>query len=81
MAETLNLFSGLKFLLLFTARVIIDRESGRSRGFGFVTLEGPEAFSKALKLDGTVMVILLCGEKLFCSHCELCYPYLSVHCS
>ena len=54
------------FIVLFTARVITDRETGKSRGFGFVTFEDAEGFQKAMMLNGTVMV-LLCGEKLFFS--------------
>jgi len=52
---------------LFTVRVITDRETSRSRGFGFVTFENADAFAKALELNGQVMVILLCGEKLLFS--------------
>ena len=35
------------------ARVITDRETGRSRGFGFVTFADDEGAEKALSLDGT----------------------------
>ena len=34
------------------ARVILDRETGRSRGFGFVTYATDEGAEKALTLDG-----------------------------
>ena len=35
------------------ATVILDRETGRSRGFGFVTMETPEGSQKALQsLEG-----------------------------
>ena len=34
------------------AKVIVDRETGRSRGFGFVTYSTPEAAQDALALDG-----------------------------
>ena len=34
------------------ARVILDRETGRSRGFGFVTYANEEGAEKALALDG-----------------------------
>lgn len=35
------------------AKVITDRETGRSRGFGFVTFTNEEDADKALSLDGT----------------------------
>ena len=35
------------------ARVITDRETGRSRGFGFVTFADENDAQKALSLDGT----------------------------
>ena len=36
------------------AKVITDRDTGRSRGFGFVTLDSSEAAQKAIStLDGT----------------------------
>lgn len=34
------------------ARVILDRDTGRSRGFGFVTYATPESAEKALGLNG-----------------------------
>ena len=34
------------------AKVIADRETGRSRGFGFVTFEDESASQKAVELDG-----------------------------
>jgi RNA recognition motif-containing protein len=38
------------------AKVITDRDTGRSRGFGFVTLESNEAAAKAMQmLDGTMI--------------------------
>ena len=37
------------------AKVITDRETGRSRGFGFVTFANAEDAEKALTLDGTVL--------------------------
>ena len=35
------------------AKVINDRETGRSRGFGFVTFASSDALTKALSLNGT----------------------------
>lgn len=35
------------------SKVIFDRDTGRSRGFGFVTFATQESAEKALKLDGT----------------------------
>jgi len=35
------------------AKVVTDRQTGRSRGFGFVTFANEEDANKALALDGT----------------------------
>ena len=37
------------------AKVITDRMTGRSRGFGFVTFETAEAASEALAFDGQML--------------------------
>ncbi|MFW5488394.1 MAG: RNA recognition motif domain-containing protein [Desulfovibrio sp.] len=38
-----------------SAKVIYDRETGRSRGFGFVEMEGPGADDAISALDGSSM--------------------------
>lgn len=49
----------LKKFQFIAARVIYDRESGRSRGFGFVTFNGSEDASAAIQaLDGQVRWLL-----------------------
>jgi RNA recognition motif-containing protein len=46
-----NAFQG--FGDIVEAKVIHDRETGRSRGFGFVTFGNGDAVAKALSLNGT----------------------------
>jgi len=37
-----------------SSRIIIDRETGRSKGFGFVEMDSPDQATSAIqKLDGT----------------------------
>ncbi|MEK7096492.1 MAG: RNA-binding protein [Patescibacteria group bacterium] len=43
-----GLFSEIEGLKIVEAKVITDRESGRSRGFGFVTLETDEMAQTAI---------------------------------
>lgn len=40
---------------VISARIITDRESGRSRGFGFVEVEAEDAERAIAALNGTVM--------------------------
>uniref|UniRef100_A0A0A8YFE9 RRM domain-containing protein n=1 Tax=Arundo donax TaxID=35708 RepID=A0A0A8YFE9_ARUDO len=45
------------------ARVITDRDNGKSRGFGFVTFNNSEDAKNALSMDGQVskaILVLLC---------------------
>lgn len=43
--------------IFLAARVIVDRETGRSRGFGFITYATPEDASSAIQaLDGQVLL-------------------------
>lgn len=37
------------------AKVVTDRQTGRSKGFGFVTFSNEEEAKKAIELDGTDM--------------------------
>jgi RNA recognition motif-containing protein len=50
-AELKNMFA--EYGAVTSAKVIMDRETGRSRGFGFVEMGDDEAAQKAIKeLDG-----------------------------
>jgi RNA recognition motif-containing protein len=41
------------FGVVVEAKIITDRESGRSRGFGFVTMDAPASAAKAIEgMDG-----------------------------
>jgi len=46
-----------------SAKVIMDRDTGRSKGFGFVEMDNNEAGAQAIKaLDGTPMDIKTSGR-------------------
>lgn len=50
-ADLSNLFE--EYGTITTAKVIVDRESGRSKGYGFVEMEDEEAANKAIaELNG-----------------------------
>ena len=53
-------FSLTRYASICPARVIMDRESGRSRGFGFVTYTSSEEASAAITaMDGQVSSYLI----------------------
>ena len=48
------------------AKVVYDRESGRSRGFGFVTYNTADEVNSAIEsLNGVVSIIISCTSILF----------------
>ncbi len=49
--EVSKLFS--QYGEVISAKIIMDRETGRSRGFGFVEMEKPEADEAIRAIDGT----------------------------
>lgn len=51
---------------VISARVMMDRETGRSRGFGFVEMEAADARNALSSLDGTE----LGGRKLRINEAE-----------
>ena len=65
------------------ARVVYDRESGRSRGFGFVTYSSAEEVNSAVEyLNGIVSILSLLSLSLslrmsFCGQI-CCYIYVCV---
>jgi nucleolin len=65
-----NLFSEQGRVL--DAKVIYDRESGRSRGFGFVTYGSAEEVNKAISnLDGIVSFNIILFFLFVCIFCAL----------
>lgn len=59
----LEAFSQSQAGKVVSASVVMDRETGRSRGFGFVEMDTPEATAEAIKtwngkeLDGRALVV------------------------
>ena len=49
-AKLSEIFTSIPELEVVEARVVMDRFSGKSRGFGFVTLATPEMAQKAVEL-------------------------------
>ena len=58
-----------KFGAVSSAKVITDRETGRSRGFGFVEMQGDEEAKKAIQglnnkeVEGRAMSVSVAKEK------------------
>lgn len=56
-----------------SARVVFDRESGRSRGFGFVTMSSEAEMSEAIaNLDGQVICTQIITLALLRTHMHTC---------
>ncbi len=55
-AKLLEIFSSLPEVEVVEARVVMDRFTGKSRGFGFVTLANKEMAEKAIELTNNTEV-------------------------
>lgn len=64
------------FLLSFAAKIIVDRETGRSRGFAFVTFTSTEEASNAMQLDGQVNTQIF--QLLLVIRCHVTYSVIPV---
>lgn len=65
---------------LLSAKVIYDRDSGKSRGFGFISFESAEAVESALDaMNGVVRRIELTENPHSCEGLLQFVPYYSVN--
>lgn len=63
--------------LCLSARVITDRETGRSRGFGFVTFTSSEDASAAISaMDGKVHTFVILKLTSIISDCSFLVPLM-----
>ena len=66
-ADLLKLFE--PFGKVASAKVVLDRDSGRSRGFGFVEMEADEEAEKAMsslngkQIEGRAITVVVAREK------------------
>jgi RNA recognition motif-containing protein len=70
---------------LLSVRIMVEKESGRSRGFGFVSYDSPDAAAIAIKeLNGyTVrtiyywLLLISCLKNIQCAHISSSSPPIS----